>query len=84
MISDRAVNTVVLPAWTVTAIAEVPGGAYPSYAQGYYTRDNAFYKEWDGIARERETFLSWMRKNVLEQGPEVFAAHIRPLRTAAE
>jgi len=83
-LGPRSFNAVVLPAWTVTAIAEVPGGAYPSYAQGYYARDNAFYKEWDGIARERETFLSWMRKNVLEQGPEVFAAHIRPLRTAAE
>ena len=83
-LGPRSFNTVVLPAWTVTAIAEVPGGAYPSYAQGYYARDNAFYKEWDGIARDRETFLSWMRKNVLEQGPEVFAAHTQRLRVAAE
>jgi glutaconate CoA-transferase subunit A len=83
-LGPRSFNAVVLPAWTVTAIAEVPGGAYPSYAQGYYPRDNAFYKEWDGIARERETFLSWMQKNVLEQSPEVFAIHSRPLRTAAE
>jgi glutaconate CoA-transferase subunit A len=80
----RSFNAVVLPAWTVTAIAAVPGGAYPSYAQGYYARDNAFYKQWDGIARERETFLAWMQKNVIEQGPEVFAAHTRPLRVAAE
>ena len=80
----RSFNAVVLPAWTVAAIAEVPGGAYPSYAQGYYARDNAFYKEWDAIARERETFLAWMQKNVLEQGPEIFAAHTRPLRAAAE
>ena len=77
-------NAVVLPAWTVTAIAEVPGGAYPSYAQGYYARDNAFYKKWDEIARERDTFLAWMKANVLERGPEVFAAHTRPLRVAAE
>jgi glutaconate CoA-transferase, subunit A len=83
-LGPRSFNAVVLPAWTVTAIAEVPGGAYPSYAQGYYARDNAFYKEWDGIARERESFLAWMQKNVIEQGPEVFAAHTRPLRTAAE
>ena len=83
-LGPRSFNAVVLPAWTVTAIAEVPGGAYPSYAQGYYARDNAFYKEWDGIARERDTFLAWMQKNVIEQGPEVFAAHTRPLRVAAE
>src|SRR5215216_5188049 len=83
-LGPRSFNAVVLPAWTVTAIAAVPGGAYPSYAQGYYARDNAFYKQWDGIARERETFVTWMQKNVIEQGPEVFAAHTRPLRVAAE
>jgi len=83
-LGPRSFNAVVLPAWTLAAIAEVPGGAYPSYAQGYYARDNAFYKQWDGIARERETFRSWMQKNVIEQGPEIFAAHTRPLRVAAE
>lgn len=58
-------NSVVLPAWTVTAIAEVPRGAHPSYAHGYYKRDNAFYIAWDPIARDRETFLTWMEENVL-------------------
>jgi glutaconate CoA-transferase subunit A len=58
-------NAVILPSWTVSAIAVVPGGAYPSYAQGYYQRANAFYKSWDAIARERETFTAWMRSNVL-------------------
>jgi len=37
-------NSIVLPRWTISAIAEVPGGAHPSYAHGYYTRHNAFYK----------------------------------------
>ncbi len=58
-------NSCVLPHWTVTAIAEVPRGAYPSYAHGYYGRDNAFYTAWDGIARERESFLAWMDEHVL-------------------
>jgi glutaconate CoA-transferase subunit A len=58
-------NSVVLPHWTVTAIAQVPGGARPSYAHGYYGRDNAFYTAWDAIAREREGFLSWMQRHVL-------------------
>lgn len=72
---DVSRNAVILPSWTVTAIAEVPGGAHPSYAHGYYARDNAYYIAWDGIARERDTFLAWMRQNVLDSGPEVFARH---------
>ncbi|MEA2978062.1 MAG: glutaconate CoA-transferase, subunit [Alphaproteobacteria bacterium] len=80
----RSLNATILPSWTVAAIAEVPGGAYPSYAQGYYGRDNAFYKEWDAIAREREGFLAWMQANVLEQRPDVFAAHVSKHRVAAE
>jgi glutaconate CoA-transferase subunit A len=51
----RSPNTCILPAWTVAAIAEVPGGAFPSYAYGYYKRDNAFYKAWDANAREPQT-----------------------------
>lgn len=70
-------NAVILPAWTVSAVAVVPGGAHPSYAQGYYKRDNAFYIAWDKIARDRETFLAWMKANVLEKGPGAFAIHAR-------
>jgi glutaconate CoA-transferase, subunit A len=80
----RNLNAVILPAWTVGSIAVVPGGAFPSYAQGYYKRFNAFYKEWDGIARERDTFLAWMKENVLNKRPEDFAEHVRNLRIAAE
>jgi len=61
-------NSVVLPYWTVTAIAEVPGGARPSYAHGYYARDNAFYLAWDAISRDRDGFLRWMGTNVLDAG----------------
>jgi glutaconate CoA-transferase subunit A len=78
----RSFNAVILPGWTVGAIVRVPGGAYPSYAQGYYKRDNAFYISWDRIARERETFLAWMKANVLEQGPEVFAKHVQRAKAA--
>lgn len=62
---ETTMNAVVLPHWIVTAVACVPGGAYPSYAQGYYERDNAFYQQWDGIARERTTFTAWMQRHVL-------------------
>ena len=57
---------VILPAWTVTAICHVPNGAHPSYAAGYSRRDNAFYKNWDSISRERETFLAWMQQHVID------------------
>src|SRR5207237_4145644 len=55
-------NAIVLPHWVVTAIAEVPTGAYPSYAHGYYTRDNAFYLACDGIARDRERSTAWITR----------------------
>jgi glutaconate CoA-transferase subunit A len=61
-----SVNSVVLPHWTISAIVEAPGGARPSYAHGYYGRDNAFYTAWDAISRDRETFLTWMQEHVLE------------------
>jgi glutaconate CoA-transferase, subunit A len=80
----RSPNAVILPAWTIGCIANVPGGAYPSYAFGYYKRDNAFYKAWDAIAKDRDGFRAWMKANVLEQGPEVFAAHARKMLQAAE
>lgn len=67
-------NAIVLPSWTVTAVVAVPGGAHPSYAHGYYARDNAFYIAWDAIARDRDAFLKWMQANVLNAQPEDFAA----------
>lgn len=70
----RSPNAVILPHWTVDAIALVPGGAYPSYAHGYYKRANAFYIAWDAIARERDSFAAWMRQHVLEASPDDFAA----------
>jgi len=58
-------NSVVLPSWVVGAVCPVKGGAFPSYAQGYYQRNNAFYKAWDTIARERESFQAWMERHVM-------------------
>jgi glutaconate CoA-transferase, subunit A len=51
---------VVLPAWALTRVAVVPHGAHPSYAHDYYDRDNAYYREWDGISKEREGFEEWL------------------------
>jgi glutaconate CoA-transferase subunit A len=74
---DAPMNACVLPSWVVTYVSEVPGGAHPSYAHGYYHRDNAFCKAWDGISRDREAFLQWMREHILET--EDFAAFRRSL-----
>ncbi|MEJ0097103.1 MAG: CoA-transferase [Bauldia sp.] len=71
----RSPNAVVLPSWTIAAVAVVPGGAYPSYAHGYYKRGNAFYKQWDTIARDRDSFLAWMRENVLQKSTDAFRQH---------
>jgi glutaconate CoA-transferase subunit A len=75
-------NAVMLPHWLISAVVHCPGGAYPSYAQGYYPRDNAFYLQWDAIARDRGSFLDWMRRHVLEtDGPRGF---LRALRAEAQ
>jgi glutaconate CoA-transferase, subunit A len=58
-------NSVILPSWVVGAVSEVKGGAFPSYAQGYYARNNAFYKRWDGIAKDRESFLAWIDRHIM-------------------
>jgi glutaconate CoA-transferase subunit A len=73
----RSPNACILPSWTVGTIALVPGGAHPSYAHGYYPRDNAFYKAWDRIARDRDGFLAWVDEQVFRSGPEAFARHAK-------
>ena len=56
---------VVLPGWVLDAVAVAPRGAHPSYAHGYYDRDNDFYVRWDEISRDRDTFTAWMERHVL-------------------
>jgi glutaconate CoA-transferase subunit A len=48
-------------------VSVVPGGAWPSYAAGYSTRDNDFYQEWDAISRDRDSFLAWAAANDLKE-----------------
>lgn len=62
-----AMNAILLPHWVVSAVVHCPGGAYPSYAQGHYQRDNAFYQQWDAISRDRDAFLAWMTTHVLDK-----------------
>jgi glutaconate CoA-transferase subunit A len=63
---DPRPGATLIPGWVIDAVAVAPGGALPSYALGYYDRDNAFYVAWDEISRDRDTFQAWMQANVLE------------------
>jgi len=58
-------GAVVLPAWVIDAIALAPAGSSPSYALDITERDNAFYREWDAVSRDRDTFSAWMDEHVM-------------------
>jgi glutaconate CoA-transferase subunit A len=58
-------RAIVFPSWVVDAVCHVPNGSWPSYAADFSVRDNGFYEEWDGIARDRDRFRQWMDDNVL-------------------
>ncbi|HZT44831.1 MAG TPA: CoA-transferase [Gaiellaceae bacterium] len=57
-------GAVVLPSWVVDAVSVAPFGAHPSYAHGYYERDNDFYVAWDEISRDRDRFEDWIARHV--------------------
>ena len=63
---DPHPGAIVLPSWTIDAVTLAPGGAHPSYAHGYYNRDNDFYVAWDEISRDRDRFRAWMQRHVLD------------------
>ena len=68
------VNACILPRWTIEAISIVPRGALPSYAFGYYARDNAFYQQWEEISRTRDGFTAWLDEHVIRRQPVTAAA----------
>ncbi len=78
---DVKANSVTLPRWVVDAVCLEPGGAHPSYALGYYERNNSFYKFWDSIARERDGFTEWMKRHVL--GTSNFAEYRKSVASDA-
>ncbi len=53
-------NRTLIPGLQVDAVVVEPWGAHPSYAQGYYDRDNDFYAAWDKIAREEKSFREYL------------------------
>jgi glutaconate CoA-transferase subunit A len=53
-------NRTLIPGFLVDAVCHVPYCSHPSYTQGYYDRDNAFYLEWDKISQDRSAVLAWL------------------------
>jgi glutaconate CoA-transferase subunit A len=65
-------GAIVIPTWAVTCVSEAPGGAKPSYAQGYYQRDNEGYRKWDEISRDPDRFGQWLEEEIYaEEGSRV-------------
>jgi len=53
-------NRTLIPGFIVDAVCHVPYAAHPSYTQGYYDRDNAFYLGWDAISKDKETVRAYL------------------------
>jgi glutaconate CoA-transferase, subunit A len=55
-------NRTLIPGLVVDAVVMEPGACHPSYAQGYYDRDNGFYLEWDPISRDPSKLETWLEE----------------------
>jgi glutaconate CoA-transferase subunit A len=53
-------NRTIIPGLIVDAVVVQPGACHPSYAQGFYDRDNQFYRAWDEVARDPERLEQWL------------------------
>jgi glutaconate CoA-transferase subunit A len=53
-------NRTVIPGMIVSAIVVEPYGAHPSFAQGYYDRDNDFYIKWDAISKDEKSMQAYL------------------------
>jgi glutaconate CoA-transferase subunit A len=70
-------NRTLIPHMVVDAVVHQPKGAHPSYAQGYYDRDNQFYLAWDTVSREEQQVEAWLEEWVY--GLEDWAAYLAKL-----
>jgi glutaconate CoA-transferase, subunit A len=59
-------NRTVIPGLIVDAVVVEPWGAHPSYAQGYYDRDNEFYLGWEKISRDPAALRGYLDRHVYE------------------
>ena len=55
-------NRTMIPGIVVTAVCHVPFACHPSYAQGYYDRDNEFYLAWDKVSESADATKEYLDK----------------------
>jgi glutaconate CoA-transferase subunit A len=67
----------ILPGFRVSAVCPVPGGAYPSYVEGFYGRDDEAYAAWDKLARSSEELAQWIEREI--RSARSFADHLARL-----
>lgn len=58
----RDPNRTLIPGLIVDYVVHEPFGAHPSYVQGYYDRDNAFYLDWDERSRDQASTDEWLQE----------------------
>ena len=74
----------LLPGTVVDAVCVEPFGAHPSFAQGHYDRDNAFYRDWDAISHDPARLSAWLDEWVLGlDGRAAYADRLGPDALAA-
>ena len=73
-------NRTLIPGFIVDAVCHVPYAAHPSYTQGYYDRDNAFYLNWDQVSRDKDAVQAYLDEWVY--GVEDRAAYWQKLGAA--
>lgn len=70
IVSDELVrsdpNRTIIPSHAVSAVVEVPMGAHPSFTQGYYDRDNNFYRDWSAISADKDQIAAWLKKWIFD------------------
>jgi glutaconate CoA-transferase subunit A len=59
-------NRTIIPSHAIDAVVQVPMGAHPSFAQGYYDRDNEFYRTWAGISADPVRLHEWLQRWVYD------------------
>jgi glutaconate CoA-transferase, subunit A len=59
-------NRTMIPGLIVDAVVCEPKGCHPSFAQGYYDRDNRFYVDWDKVSRDADLLDAWLKEWVFE------------------
>ncbi len=80
----RDPNRTLIPGLIVDAVVHEPFGAHPSYVQGYYDRDNAFYLDWDRRSRSPEDTGAWLQEWVYDVPDRAaYLARLGPDRLAA-